>query len=259
MDNRLGSFLRRACLAAAGLAALAVLPAVAGADRIQLRAHARIGGPGLTTRYNMRPDFYPYYYPYCPHQYWFFLYGVPPPTWTGCGLPVVVATAPEPELARLGLGVFGGSVEVEENDAGTDLGLVARLRLSRHFQLEAELSRTDIGDGARVDKRIGGALLLQLLPDSALSPYLLGGGGFGRAELDDGNLTANQAYGEIGVGLEWALAPHFSLFGDLRAGLRRSDTTEDRRALLVRDRGKGAGVDDDERFTRARIGALLYF
>jgi hypothetical protein len=92
-----------------------------------------------------------------------------------------------------------------------------------------------------------------------LSPYLLGGGGFGQTDVNDGTLTAEQAYGELGVGLEWRLGRHFALFGDLRAGVRESNASEDE-LLLVRGTGDGGlSVDDDEHFTRARLGAMLYF
>lgn len=228
-------------MAATFAAVLVVLPAGAGAERIA------------------RPRFYPYYYPYCPHDYWHFLEGSAPPSWCGPRPEVVaVEPIPEPEPARLGLGVFGGSVAVERDESGVDLGVIGRLRLWRHLQLEAELSRTEIEDGDRVDKRVGGALLVPLLPHAALSPYLLGGGGLSRVERNGGSLTADQVYGELGVGLEWSLARHFSLFGDLRAGVRRSDARDDDR-VLVRRGGGGPAVDEDERTARARIGALMYF
>jgi len=217
--------------------------------------------PRVYLRYYPRPYFFPYYYGY--------RYAAPPPCYYECGPsyysapPVAVAAparAPEPMLPRLGIGIFGGSVGVEGNDAGADLGLVGRLRLTRHFLLEAEVSKTELADGERVDKRIGGALLLDLMPRSALSPFLLGGGGFGQTDVNDGTFTAEQLYGELGVGLEWRLGRHFALFGDLRAGVRESNASEEE-ILLVRGAGgdDDALVDDNERFTRARIGALLYF
>ncbi len=217
--------------------------------------------PRVHLRYYSRPYFFPYYYGY--------RYAAPPPCYYECGPsyysappPVVVAARvrDEPPLPRLGIGIFGGSVGVEGNDSGADLGLVGRLRLTRHFMLEAEVSKTELADGERVDKRIGGALLLDLMPYSALSPFVLGGGGFGQTDVNDGTFTAEQLYGELGVGLEWRLGRHFAIFGDLRAGVRESNASDDE-FLLVRGvaGGNDPVVDDNERFTRARIGALLYF
>lgn len=282
---RLASLALTAATFAAGLVAM---PTTASADRVRvrvggdvrIRAHGsiRIGGP----RYRYRGHYRPYYRPrvhlryyarpyFFPRYYWGFRYAYPPPACEyECGpsyyaapppVAVAVETAPaEPPLSRLGLGIFGGSVDVENNDAGSDLGLIGRLRLTRHLILEAEVSKTEIADGARVDKRLGGALLFEFAPYSALSPYVLGGGGFGQTEVDDGRFTAEQAYGEVGIGLEWAITRHIALFGDLRAGVRESNAS-DEEILLVTGGGGGSGatVDDDERFTRARIGALLHF
>jgi hypothetical protein len=282
-------------------AGLVAMPDVASADRARVRVgggarvrgHVRVGGPRFHYRphyrgrghfrhyfrgryrpyYRYRPRVHLRYYsrPYFyPHYHWGFHYAAPPPCYYECGPsyysarpPVAVATSvrAEPPLPRLGLGIFGGSTGVEDNDPGADLGLVGRLRLTRHLLLEAEVSKTEIADGERVDKRVGGALLIDLNPRGALSPFLLGGGGFGQTDVDDGKFTAEQAYGELGVGLEWRLGRHFALFGDLRAGIRESNASEDE-ILLVRGGegpGDGAVVDDNERFTRARVGALLYF
>jgi hypothetical protein len=217
--------------------------------------------PRVHLRYYARPYFFPYYYGY--------RYAAPPPCYYECGPsyysapPVAVAAparAPQPELPRLGIGIFGGTVGVEnDDDYGGDLGLVGRLRLTRHFMLEAEVSKTELSDGERVDKRIGGALMLDLLPHSALSPFLLGGGGFGQTDVNDGTFTAEQLYGELGVGLEWRLGRHFALFGDIRAGVRETNASEDEILLVRGGPGDEQVIDDNERFTRARLGALLYF
>jgi Outer membrane protein beta-barrel domain len=287
-----------ALTAAAFSSTLVVLPDIASADRVRVRggghvrvggrAHVRVGGPrGYYRPYRpYRPHSYrPYYRPrvhlryyprpyFYPGFYWGFRYASPPPCYYECGpsvsayyygpprAPVAVAAPavePEPPLARLGIGVFGGSVDVENNDAGADLGLIGRLRLTRHLMLEAEFSKTELADGERVDKRLGGALLLDFMPYSALSPYVLGGGGFGQTEVNDGEFSAEQAYGELGAGLEWRLGRHIALFGDLRAGVRESNASDDEIMLIKGRPGGDASVDDNERFTRARIGALLYF
>jgi hypothetical protein len=263
-----------------------------GEVRVRGRAHVRIGGPRVYgprvygprvygPRYRYRPYRYRYVrphiyvrpYPYF-YPYWGFRYAAPPPPpgcYAECGpsvsahyyhqpQPVAVAAvaAPEPELPRLGLGIFGGSVDVENNDAGTDLGLIGRVRLTHRFVLEAEVSKTELADGARVDRRVGGALLFDFSPYNALSPYVLGGGGFGQTDVNDGTFTAEQAYAELGVGLHWTLGRHIALFGDLRAGVRESNASEDEIAFL-RNGPDDPNVDDNERFTRARVGALLTF
>jgi hypothetical protein len=248
-------------------AAVMAWPVVAAADEVRAEAGVVIAAPGqvriaargrVAVRFFPRPIFYPYYYPYCPHQYWEFLYGRPLPTRHGCGVGVEVVAAETARPPRLGLGVFGGSVAVREDDAVGEVGLLGRLRVWDHLQLELELARTEIGDDVGSDKRIGGAVVLQITPYSAVSPYLLGGGGFGRADLDDGDLTADQPYGEVGIGLEWALARHLNLFGDVRLGVRKLDDVDQQPALRARA-AIALDTDDDDRFARARIGALLYF
>jgi opacity protein-like surface antigen len=249
-------------------AALVLAPVAAAADTVRAEAGVIVAAPGqvrvaargrVAVRFFPRPIFYPYYYPYCPHQYWEFLYGRPLPTRHGCGVGVEVAAAVETRRPpRLGLGAFGGSVAVREDDAAGEVGVIGRLRVWDHLQVELELARTELDDEAGSDNRVGGALLLQFTPYSAVSPYLLGGGGFGRADLDDGDLTADRPYGEVGVGLEWALARHLSLFGDVRLGLRQLEDDEEQPVLRARTAVADAD-DDDDRFARARIGGLLYF
>lgn len=263
-----------------------------GSVRVRGHAHVHIGGPvyGPGYRYGRptyRPHFRPYYRPriyvrayprpyyyYYPGFYgWGYRYAAPPPPpcYAECGPPsayyyggqqpaaVAAVRVQREPLPRLGLGIFGGAVGVEGNDAGSDLGLIGRIRATDHLVLEAELSKTEIDSGARVDRRLGGALLFDLSPYARLSPFLLVGGGFGQTDVDDGTFTAEQAYGEVGIGLEWRLTRHLALFGDLRAGVRETNAS-DEELLLVRGGGDvGPRVDDNERFTRARLGALLYF
>jgi Outer membrane protein beta-barrel domain len=263
-DRRVGAALMAAALAAA----LVPAPGEAAAEPVRAEAGIVVAAPGqvrvaargrVAVRFFPRPIFYPYYYPYCPHQYWEFLYGAPLPTRHGCGVGMEVVAAQSPRPPRLGLGVFGGSVAVREDDAAGEVGVIGRLRVWDFLQIELELARSELDDEAGSDNRIGGALLLQMAPYSAVSPYLLGGGGFGRAELDDGDLTADRPYGEVGVGLEWALARHLSLFGDVRLGLRKLDGDDQEPVLRARTAVAEDVGDDDDRFARARIGGLLYF
>ena len=266
-----------AALAVASAAATALVadPGTAAAQHIRIRARARahihIGGPVGYVRVR------PYPGPYVrvrPRYYWGcgvrFASPPPPPTcYEGCATvsayytepaPAVQVAAPEPPppVATFGLGAFAGPVDVEGNEYGTDLGLVGRLRLTDHLKLEGELSKTDIEDGARIDRRLGAALLYDFNPYGRLSPYVLGGVGVGRAEMD-GMYGANQGYGEVGIGLEWRLARQFSLIGDIRAGQRQNRPDDDAAQPLISTSPSPVSMDEDENYTRGRIGALLYF
>jgi hypothetical protein len=148
-----------------------------------------------------------------------------------------------------------GTVDGKETPIGSDVGLLARLRLTERLSLEAELAKTEIEDAARVDRRLGGALLYDFAPRSRLSLNLLGGMGVTQVDMGNGAWESDQTYAELGAGLTFRLTPKLHLIGDLRAGARTaieggpSDTT----FLSV------APPADDENFTRARLSAVLYF
>ena len=93
--------------------------------------------------------------------------------------PMVVAPAP---LSRWGLGVFAGSVHIDDQEAGSDLGLVGRYRLSPNWSIEGELAKTKSTNGSRVDRRVGGALVWTLPVGRKLRPSLLVGAGYGQSE-----------------------------------------------------------------------------
>jgi hypothetical protein len=233
-------------------------PTVDGSVHVSARAHVHIGGPGTQAGLRgdifhvPRPSFASYYWPYYPHEYWLFLYGG--------DIHRRAEPSPEPERLPVGLGIFGGAAGAAgDREAAGELGLLGRLSLARQVQLEVELSRTYIDDPAeRVDNRAGAALLIHLIRTAPISPYLLGGGGFSRVDLDDGDLAADRPYGEIGAGIDWVIARHLCLFGDIRAGLRKIDdgSADDRPGIA---RPASSGDDEDSEFARARIGAMLYF
>jgi opacity protein-like surface antigen len=252
----------------AGALALVAAPTVADAGRLRVRVggsvqaagHIYIGGGGYRRRHYVRS-----YYPgtYVGVQF----ASPPPPPCYECGAtayyvepapqPQVAYVAPEPPpppVPLFGLGVFAGGVDVERGESGNDLGLFARLRLTHHLRLEGEISRTEHDDGMRIDRRMGGALLYDFAPYARLSPYILGGLGAGRTEMDDGRYGAQQGYGELGIGLEWRLTDHLSLIGDLRAGAR--ETRPDDGAVMLQT---APTREEEENYTRGRLGALLFF
>lgn len=172
-----------------------------------------------------------------------YYYSSPPPA----NPPVVVAPPPvvEPMGPRLGLGVFAGGVKTADT-SGDDLGIFGRFRMTRGLALEGELSRTrsDAGD----TRRIGGGLVWDLSSRSSISPQLLGALGSW-----DGS-----AYAEVGAGLTWRLTDRLHIAGDLRAGAHDVNQPD-----AVAFGGSGQPVDTGsnppERYTRARLAAILYF
>lgn len=282
---------RRLVALTAPLLALAVaLTASAGsarADRFAVRVgghagfhahahfHVRIGAAPYHVHVRVRPRAGVYYRTWFgPRYYWGVRFAAPPPPppscYYECGTsayyverpaePVTVVAqpppAPEPALPTLGLGAFFGSSSVSHNDAGDDFGLVGRLRLTTHLRLEGELSKTELDGGARVDRRLGAALLWDFAPYGRLSPFVLAGAGVGRTDTDGAGDPTDQGYGEIGVGLEWHLSDRLSIIGDLRAG-QIANQRDDRAVAL--STSPTASVDQKEDFTRARIGALVFF
>lgn len=179
----------------------------------------------------------PVYAPY--HQ------PAPPPT---------VVAAPAPALPRLGIGVFAGSVGVDNRLRGDDVGLLGRVRLTDALLLEGEVARAEMDDG-RVDRRLGGALLYDLAPRSRLSLHVLGGAGVTQAEIGDWQ-QQQQRYGELGLGLTYRATPRLHLAADLRGGAREPidavSASAEVNALMP-------SATAEERFSRGRLSAVLYF
>lgn len=176
-----------------------------------------------------------------------------PTTWT----PVASASASayRPALPRFGVGVFAGSINVDDRSQGADVGLLGRLRLTDSLLLEAELAKTEM-EGARIDRRAGGALLYDLSPYSRWSAHLLAGLGVTQVDVQNGTWSAEQEYGEIGAGLTWKLTPQLHLAGDLRAGARaRVDSAPTDLAL----KSLAPSQEEEEGYTRGRLSAILYF
>ena len=168
-------------------------------------------------------------------------YEPPPPE------PIMVSER-EP-LSTFGFGAFAGGGAIDHEVGTGELGLLARARLSRSFELEAELSRTLTEDDIRLDRNVGAALLYNIMPQGKISPYLLAGAGGSHAEVGGGAAQAGYGYGEVGAGLSFRLTDGFSFVGDLRAGTRTSH----------RELGTSDALPRDESYGRMRLGALLYF
>ncbi len=166
----------------------------------------------------------------------------------------VVYYPARPPLPRFGIGAFLGGTDVEGVGGGGDVGLLARLRLTRGgaLGLEGELSGTEHQDSARVDRRLGVALIWDLAPRSRLAPYLLAGTGVSVADL--GSRELEQGYGELGVGLALRLTDHFHLAADFRAGTRaRGDEDEAYKA------SETLLIPEEEEYARSRLSAMIYF
>ena len=268
--------------ALASAAVLLTAPTDASADQIRVRArgsvtvrasgHVHIGArPVRHVRVRRHRHYHHPRVRYVPF-YWGFRFATPPPPpptcYEGCvgvsayyseppvQVNAVAPPPPPPPVPTFGLGLFAGSVDVDGNDAGGDVGLVGRLRLTHHLRLEGEVSKAEHHEGARVDRRLGAALLYDFAPYGRLSPYLLGGVGVGRAELEGGMIVADTGYAELGLGLEWRLGSRFSLIGDIRAGARENRVEGDELQPLVYS---PASVEQEESYTRGRLGAILYF
>ncbi len=193
--------------------------------------------------------------------------------------PAAEAVQPPPVSFALGLEI--GTFDTAHPQATsvttvseTDLGIVGRVRLSRSFLVDAELGRsTSSWSGAestqpgmtttvRVDKRFGAAIAYDLLPDRAFSPYVLAGLGMQRVNLV-GNWDATQDYAELGIGARLAITPNVQITFDLRAGARRTLSSDpadrlDASEMIVAPPASSAS-DTSEDYTRARIAGVVCF
>jgi len=228
-----------------------------------VRGHVYVGG---YRPYYYRP-YYAYYYP-VPAYYGSTYYPVEAePTVAAPG--VAAAVVAEPDLPKFGIGVYAGGVATDYNTSTntqeTDLGLLARYRLTPGLIIEGELGKTATSvngvDNVRVDRRLGGSLVYEIGAQNRLAPYLLAGLGVNQANVD-GDYNTTQDYGEIGAGLRYAFSRNFHLAFDLRAGTRSSvsgDNTDPvvGAARTVTPPSSDSGQSED--YTRARLSAFLYF
>jgi hypothetical protein len=226
----------------------------------------------------------PYYY-YYPESVPSYYGGTYYPVQPGVAAPGAVAVAPrQRSLPTLGFGVFAGGTSVNGMKDASEIGLLGRLRLGGGgLLLEAELAKDSFSgevstcqpnvpctliavNGDRVDRRIGGSLIWELGAHNSFAPYLLAGGGVQQAKVTSGDFfgsdfTTTQDYGEIGVGLRWALSRSLHLTADIRAGRRQtidSNQTVTPVARAINPPSGGPG-NDTEDFTRARLAAVINF
>jgi hypothetical protein len=221
----------------------------------------RLGGSIYVGGYYAPRSYYYYYSPeYVPSYYsGSSYYPVQPPA---AAPGVVAAVAPERSLPTLGIGLYAGGTNIEGQQDSSDVGIFGRLRLHEGWLVEAELGKTTFENDLRVDRRIGGALIWELGARNSLAPYLLGGLGVQQAEVG-GSFTTTQNFGEVGVGLRWALSQNLALTFDVRAGRRKTiDTSGDSVPVAARIVAPPAGGDSDDSFedyTRGRLAAILSF
>lgn len=177
--------------------------------------------------------------------------------------PAAVTVAAAAPLPRFGIGAFFGSEQLDGGasggTSGGSLGVLGRFRLSRSFELEGELSKLELQNKSRVDRRLGASLLWDLTPSSSLSPYLVGGLGVSHSDSNGGAVSANRTYGEVGAGLAWQLSDSLSLALDFRAGASRRAGGQSTVAARTTSSGTTSAMSDQENYTRARLVALVYF
>ncbi len=255
------------------------------------RPRVWVGGRWWWNYYWWWPRPYYYYYPESvPSYYGGTYYPVQPGVSAGAA-PGAVRFAPRQRpLPTLGFGVFAGGTSVNGMKDASEVGLLGRLRLGGGgLLLEAELAKDSfsgnvatacppappggvgcgavaLGTGDRTDRRIGGSLIWELGAHNSFAPYLLVGGGVQQAKVTSGDFfgadfTTTQDYGEIGVGLRWALSRNLHLTADIRAGRRETiDSTQTVTpvARTINPPSGGPG-NDTEDYTRARLAAVINF
>jgi hypothetical protein len=158
----------------------------------------------------------------------------------------------------------GSSVQNVQNKEDTsDLGALVRLRLTPGLIAEGEIEKNTFKDNVRVDRRMGGSLIFEIGAHNSFAPYLLAGGGVQQANVD-GSFTTTQDYGEIGVGLRWAVSRSLHLTADIRAG--RNQTIDSNQPDMVSNAARSVappsgskGSNNTEDFTRGRLAAILNF
>ena len=216
-----------------------------------------VGSPAPRYRY-----YRPYYYSdsYVPSYYGTSYYPVAP-----APAPSLVVVAERPDLPKFGIGLFAGGSAVEDVSESSDLGVLGRLRLGNSGLLvEGELGKTSYESDLRVDRRLGASLVYEIGARNRFAPYILAGFGVQQADVA-GSYNTTQNFGEIGIGLRYAITPKFHLTADVRAGSRNTMSSDDPSTRPVEGTiartvaPPSSESDESEEYTRARLSAILYF
>jgi hypothetical protein len=161
-------------------------------------------------------------------------------------------------LPRWGLGIAAGGVSVQGQDAGSDLALLGRFRVTPGLSIEGEVGKIELADGKRVDRRMGASLVYELGAYNKWAPYGVAGLGVSQVDVGGGEYESDQSFAEIGVGLRLALSRRLAVAVDIRAGSR--DTIGDEaQPLDAAARAITPPADSSEEYTRARLSGILYF
>lgn len=141
-----------------------------------------------------------------------------------------VSSAPAPARAddgyighRTGLsfGIRGSYYRRDGSGAGSGAwspGAQLRMHVAKALAIEgsADYREEEFG-GSKVDVYpVQASLLVYLVPESRLSPYLLGGGGWYYTNVKSTNSTRNRFAPHGGAGLEWFMDHHWSLDASYR-------------------------------------------
>jgi hypothetical protein len=247
------------------------------------RPRVWVGGGWWHNWYWPRPYYYYYYYPYpesVPSYYGGNYYPVQPSVAAPGSVPMARRERPMPAL---GVGVFAGGTNVNGMKDSSELGVLARLRLTDGLLIEAEVAKdtfngavsgcpsgnvcTLAANGDRIDRRIGGSLIWEIGARNMLAPYLLAGGGVQQAKVSGtdfvgADFSTTQEFGEVGVGLRLALSRNLHLTLDVRAGRRKTIDSSNQDAVpLARtiNPPSGGPNNDTEDYTRGRLAAILNF
>ncbi len=231
-------------------------------------------GPRYNYGYYPRYSYYPrtyYYYQPVPSYYGVYsepqsYYPVQPAAQPAAQVAIVAPA--RPELPRFGIGLFAGGASVEGTDGGStkdssDVGLLGRFRLSQGLLVEGEIGKTSYQNDLRVDRRLGASLIYEIGAYNKLAPYVLAGLGVQQAEVgQNGEFQTRQNFGEIGVGLRYALSPRLHILFDVRAGSRATATSDAMPQTDVATRTiapPSATSNNNESYTRGRFAAVLNF
>ena len=126
--------------------------------------------------------------------------------------------------------------------------------------VEGEIGKQSYANDLRIDRRIGASLIWEIGAENRFAPYVLGGLGVQQADVA-GIYESTQNFGELGVGIRYAITPRFHLAADIRAGSRATISSDtpmtDAAARMIAPPTSDSG--ETESYARSRISALIYF